>query len=495
MVAQTAESALATAQRLYARLAARRDEVHTLDAYFDGAHPLAFASDTWARDHAARFKGFADNWCGVVGSAPAERTEVAGFRLGRDADVMSDDERELWKWWEVNEGPAIASQGFLTTVITKRSTVMVWGTKNDEPVITWEHPSQVYVDRDPSNHRVVRSALKAWVEDDEQERMTLQTPEAVWKWTRPVVAGQVVNGRTSGGLYIIGAVHEIIGGGWKPYQPADDDTWPLPNPLGEVGAVEFENRPRLAREPLSDIAGTMAMQNAINLLWAYLFSAADFASMPARVVMGQEPPKVPILDENGQKIGDRPVDQESLKQGRLLWLTGQNTKIGQWESAKLDVFTGVITHQVKHVSAQTRTPLYLVHGELGNVNGETLTALDTPLNDKVREGHKFHTPRVRDMFRLNALVLNKKDVAEACRTGNVQWRNPATRSDSQVSDAALKDRQIGWSFAGILEKRYGMSQTEIDREIGRVQAERRNPYLDAMKDPAQDGADPSAVGA
>jgi hypothetical protein len=74
--------------------------------------------------------------------------------------------------------------------------------------------------------------------------------------------------------------------------------------------VEFANRPMLGGEPLSDIAGTIAMQDAINLLWAYLFVAADYASMPARVVMGQEPPKMPILDENGQKIGEKPVDIE-----------------------------------------------------------------------------------------------------------------------------------------------------------------------------------------
>lgn len=499
-MAQTPEAALAAAEKLYERLAARRPGIAQLDAYFRGEHPLAYASKEWAAQHAARFQGFSDNWCGVVGRAPAERTEVFGFQIGEDGEVLSDDERVLWRDWELNEGPAQASQGFLTSTIAKRSAVFVWGTKDDEPVMTWEHPAQVLVDYDPAVPRLRRAAIKSWVDEDaEVERLMYQTPTEVWKWSRPIAAGQVVNGRTESGLYVTGGMSPFGGGGWKPYQAPEDDAWPIPNPFGRVSIVEFPNRPMLAGEPLSDIAGTMAMQNAINLLWAYLFSAADWASMPARVVMGQEPPKMPILDENGQKVGEQPVDQEALKNGRLLWLTGQNTTIGQWESAKLDVFTSVVNIGVRHVSAQTSTPIYLVHGELGNVNGETMTALDEPLNGKVRQGHTFYTSPMREVFSLMALVRGNKEVAKAARTGTVQWKNPGVRSDAQISDAALKDRQVGWSFAGILEKRYGMSQPEIDRQIAMLREEQDDPYLarvsekDAAAVPSAD-TEPSPVG-
>lgn len=96
-------------------------------------------------------------------------------------------------------------------------------------------------------------------------------------------------------------------------------------PLGLLPIVEFPNRPLLGDGPISDIEGTMAGQDAANLMWAYLFGAADYASMPARVVMGQGPPKVPILDANGQKVSEAPIDVEQLTRGRMLWLTGQNT--------------------------------------------------------------------------------------------------------------------------------------------------------------------------
>ena len=167
----------------------------------------------------------------------------------------------------------------------------------------------------------------------------------MWKFERRRALG-VADGRTQSGLYVSGDCSS--GAGWKP-RDVGDETWPLPNPLGEVPVVEWVNRPMLGMEPLSDIEGTMAMQDAINMLWAYLFTAADHASMPARVVLGAEPPKIPILDAEGQIIGSKPAKLEDLANGRLLFLPGaggNKPDIDQWDAAKLDVFTAVIDNAI-----------------------------------------------------------------------------------------------------------------------------------------------------
>lgn len=494
------KKALDQTNRLYDRLNGRRPEIDKLKAAFRGDRPLIFASDEWKKVHKARYQGFSDNWCGVVGSAPAERTELHGFNLsGDDADAtFSREEKALWRDWEVNEGPAQASQGFLTSTIAKRSSVLVWGDDNDEPEMTWEDPSQMIVDYDPARPRKRRAALKAWIEGD-RECATLYLSDKVWKWQRPAGSASIVaNGRTESGIIITGPSFTSGGtNGWEPRQEADDDTWPIDNPMGVVPVVEYANRPMLGADPLSDIAGTLAMQDAINLLWAYLFVAADYASMPARVVLGQEPPKLPILDATGQKVGEKPVDIEALAKGRMLWLTGAKASIAQYDAAKLDVFTEIIQTAIQHISAQSRTPIYLVHGELGNVNGETLTGLDAPLVSKVRESHKFYNSPVKETFALFAAVRNDGGLAAACRVGTPLWKHPGLRSDSQISDAALKDRQVGWPFAAILAERYGLSQPKIDAIMTMVRAEQDNPYLSQLnlKDEAADAdAEPAAVG-
>jgi len=493
-VALTAKQALKITDELYGRLKNRRQEINRFENYADGKHPLRLGSEEWSQDHAKRFQGWSDNWCGVVASAPGERTALDGFRIGADDDIQSADEKELWRQWDLNEMPSQASQGFLTSRVARRSSVLVWGDEDENPVMTWEHPSQMIVDYDPST-RQSRYALKAWLDDD-RELATLYTADEVWKFQRSRVAADVVNGLSKTGLVIVSTATDLAPGGWAQREMTGDNTWPIDNPLGILPVQEFPNRPKLGGAPVSDIEGTVSMQDAINMLWKYLFAAADYASMPARVVMGQSPPKMPILNEDGVQVGEKPVDIESLQKGRMLWLTGQTTKVDQWDAAKLDVFTGVINVAVKHLAAQTRTPIHYIVGELGNVNGETLTATETPLAMKVRESHEFYTPAVRGVFRRIALVQGKRDLADACRTGQVQWRNPEIRSEAQMADAASKDKATGFPIMWIAKYRFGYTQKQLAELEVMLERERTDPVLQAaLKTVATSPAQPGVPGA
>lgn len=490
-MALTADQALKITDQLYAKLAHRRIEIQKFEAYESGKHPLRLGSEEWSQDHAERFKGWSDNWCGVVASAPGERTALDGFRVGDDDEIETPEEKELWRQWDLNEMPSQASQGFLSSRVARRSSVLVWGDSDDNPVVTWEHPSQVIVDYDPST-RVSRYALKAWL-DDELELATLYTADEVYKFQRPRMAESLANGHTPQGLIIVSDnKRHVSAGGWKQREVTGDDAWPIPNPLGILPIQEFPNRPKLGGHPISDIEGTIAMQDAINMLWKYLFAAADYASMPARVVMGQAPPKMPVLDENGVKIGEQPVDIEALQKGRMLWLTGQTTSIGQWEPAKLDVFTQVINVAVKHLAAQTRTPIHYIVGELGNVNGETLTATETPLAMKVRESHEFFTPAIRGVFRRIALVQGNDALADECRQGQVQWRNPEIRSEAQMADAASKDKATGFPLMWIAKYRFGYTQKQLAELEVMLEKERTDPVLQAALTSVANPAVPSA---
>ncbi len=225
-------------------------------------------------------------------------------------------------------------------------------------------------------------------------------------------------------------------------------------------------------KPMSDIRGTKSMQDAINLLWAYLFSAADHASLPARVITGQEPPKVPILDSSGAKIGDKPIDLEQLERGRMLWLTGQNAKIDQWDPASLNVFTEVTEKAIGHIAAQTRTPPhYLVTNKgLANLSGDALIAAETGLVKKVEEQQLYFSAAMREVFRLMAMVRGMRRVAEQLRTAEVQWKDPAMRSDAQRADSLIKKKQVGYPMRYLLESD-GHSPSEIERIMGMVRDE------------------------
>lgn len=478
----TAKEALAWVDKLHGILSKRKPEIKKAFGYFAGEQPLAYASDEWKKYHADRYNGFSDNWCGVVGRSPVERLRIDGIRVGEDTEIVDQAERDLWNDWKRNELGSQSKQGFLASTIAKRSATLVWGDDNDEPEVTWEHPAQVVVAYAASNPRTRLAALKVWSEDDKQFA-TLFLPTEVWKFERGTF-GIVTNGRTEGGLYVAGDY--AAGGGWQP-RIVGNELWPLPNPLNEVPVVEWVNRPMLGMEPLSDIQGTMAMQDAINMLWAYLFAAADQASMAARVVLGAEPPKVPILDETGQIIGSRPALIEDMANGRLLFLPGAGGNaptIDQWDAAKLDVFTTVVGNAVAHVAAQTSTPGHylLTNDAMANLNGDALTAAETPLVQKViasqENGYDF---AARETFRLMAKVRGNDALADRVRLAQIQWKDAAMHSLSQVADAATKDRSVGMSLATVLRTRYGFTPTEVAAELERVRAEQADPFL--MLDP------------
>ena len=448
------EDAQARVEKLYNRISHRSTEITTLESYYEGKQPLAYASDEWRKFHQNRYNGFSDNWCGVVANAPAERLHVEGFKLDTSTVKATDSESQLWRDWLDNEMDIQSSQGFLGSIVAKRSHVLVWGDEDGDPVVTWEHPAFVEVEYDYENPRKYVAALKVW-RDDETEFATLYLADEVWKFSRP--SRTVEDSRS----WPEQKRQAMLAGTWE-LRPRGEAPNPQPNPLGEVPITEFPNRPTLRGVPLSDIEGTMSMQNAINLLWAYLFTAADHASFPARVVMGQEPPKVPLLDDLGNKIGEKPVKIDDLANGRMLWLTGQTTKIDQFDAAKLDVFTAVIEEAVGHIAAQTRTPPhYLVANKgLSNLSGDALVAAETGLAKKVQEQQMFFTPAIRRVFRHMALVRGNQALADEARRGVVMWKDAENRSESQLSDALLKKKQIGYPFEWLVAQD-GNSPTEV----------------------------------
>lgn len=458
-----ATEALRMTIRIYTRLNARRPLIDLREKYFGGDQPLTFATDEWMKENAARYEGFADNWSAPVVNAESERIRYTGMTF----PDLPGAGKALQEHWLANEMDMYASQGFVTTLTTARSFVIVWGDKiTDQPIVTWEHPSNVEIEYDWANPRIRVAALKTWV-DETLEYATLYEPNFIWKYQRPKTKittdldSQAKQGRTA----------YSADGGWI-VRETPGETWPLNNPIGEVPVVEIQNRPTLKGDPFSEIQGVIPMQNAINLLWAYLFLAADYASMDARVVLGTSPPMIPILDSDGKKVGEKAVDMKTLREKRLLYLTDPNAKIDSWSAATLDVFTNTVDIAVGHIASQTRTPpTYLVSKTgMSNVNGDGLKASEIGLNKKVGEFWTFAEPALREVNRLIALAMGDKELAQATRLAKVTHMNPEIRSEAQLADMMVKLRAIGLPLEYLLGL-YGTDPLDIPNILAMAKAE------------------------
>lgn len=448
-MAETAQQALDLVAELSKKLNDRQADIKLWKGYYDGKQPLKYATEEYKVQFGEQYKDFRDNWCAPVADTTAEKLTPAGLQLGpregKQRDTQSREDRQFARIWAENGGPETFSLAVTEATIARRAFAIVWGDGDgtDTPEISFETPDQVIVAYDKGSRRR-RAALKQWTDGD-RDFATLYTGDFLWKFQRP----RLTSG--NGGLILPAS---YTGAKWVERRE-NDEPWPLPNPTGVVPVIELPNRPRLRSEPLSEVAGVGAMQDAVNALWAYMFTAADFAAMPQRVILNALLPKVPILDGEGQPIPGAFKDASELIQPVLrrriaAFQSGAGdgeVKIGQWDAAKLDVFQQVIEFAVGHIAAQSRTPVhYFVTGKISNISGDGLKAFSEAHTSKIRERSVYYGYAIKEIAAVAYLMLGKKKLAAAARAGTVKWQDFEARSEGAVADKLLKLKQIGFSF-------------------------------------------------
>lgn len=454
---------------LESELIRRRSEIDRNNDYYRGQHPLRFASKEFAKYHGARYRDFSDNWVGVVADSPVERLTVTGFKAAGDAQA----DKELWRVWQENGLDADSQLGFLGAVNSARSFALVWGDPDDDdtPLVTFEDAAQCIVAYEPGSRRRRRAALKRW-QDGNSDFATLYLPGEVWKFERPMQrqdkSPQMADVDEEMRLWLPSGAEEKMRT-WEPRE-LDTEPNPQPNPMGVVPMVELPNKPLLVDDPISDVSGVVAMQDAINLLWAQCFTASDYASFPQRIVMGAERPMIPKLNSAGEIIGQQPVDLGKFNVERVLWITGKDAKIAEWQAANLAAYTSLIEVAVGHIAAQTRTPQHYLIGKMANLSGDALLAAETGLVQRVGEKMLWFGQSLREVARLIALAQDDIGKAKAMRAGSVMWADAESRSHAQMADALLKLKQLGFPFQW-LALRYGLTPTEVADMLTMVEQE------------------------
>jgi hypothetical protein len=485
LMSSEAREAVTALNALAYELAEREKLVKRRLDYYGGQHKLRFASPEFSDYFGDRFEGFSDNWTAPVVQAPTERMNPLGIRLDliddegglpgvSDEDAARGVDREMERVWAANECDRGFSETAVITLAAARGFATVWGDRLDEdtPRVTFERPDQAIIRY--GEVRQPKDGLRLWRDDRHEYAVYDDGGSFLWKWRRNAIAQ---DGRLRSGL----VVPATAIGGWEPWQPDHDDVWPLPNPMGEMAMVELSNQSLLDPDnPLSDIDGVTAMQDAINLVWAYLMNALDYASLPQRIVTGAEYPKVPVLDQNGQKVGERIVPLDELVKDRILWIPGEDASTAEWTAASLDVFSRVIEQAIEHIAAQTRTPPHYLIGKVANLSAEALTAAETGLVSKTEERIVYINPGVKGVYRKIAVAQGDARKARAVRSGKVVWRDTQFRGLGQKVDALQKLKAIGFPFEWIAEQ-FGLEPAEVRRVLRMQEAEmRRRAELDPV---------------
>ena len=320
------------ANRLADKIQFRRPSIGTHTDYVLGKRgKLKFASKEFKRYMSDRFSDFSDNWCLPVAQAPVERIKFKGFVPYDDVKLGTG----IMKCLDRNDFERGLQEAALMMTTTGRAFALV--TQVDGRArITFEHPDSAAVIYDARTGQPSAGFLIQ--QGDDKEYGTLMLPGWTVSMERKKML-DLTDQRVPPDVY-----------GWKMNDPQ-------PTGLDTIPLREFRNQMLLDNAPISDIAHVESMQDTVNVVWAYLLNALDYASLPARVILGGDPLVEPVYNEEGQQVGEKPIELDKQVLERIYQFTGDNVNLGEWSSSNLNVFIPVIEKAVEHIAAETRTPV------------------------------------------------------------------------------------------------------------------------------------------
>jgi hypothetical protein len=389
---------------LTARLDAQAKRVAIPTAYYNGDHPLQFATSKFKEAFGNLFRAFADNWCEIVVEAPVERLQVIGFRMGA---TPSADE-EAWAIWQRN---SMDLESMIAHTEAGKCGVayLLVDPNEGDPIITVEHPAQAIVAVDPGNRRNRLAALKRWLGEDGFLYANVYLPGDIFKFRSSVAMG-------------LG-----LAATWEPTDYGK-------NSLGVVPMIPMENKPSMLLPGVTDLAPAMPIQNAINKLCTDMLVASEFGAFRQRVLTGVEIPRDP---ETGRPLGRSEI---VAAMSRLWTFESENAKVYDLNPTDLTNFVKAVEMFKADLAAQTRTPPHYLLGQVVNASGDALKVAEAGLVSKCKRKIMFYSDPHEEAMAL-ALRATGRDITSA--QIDSLWSDPERTSLAELVDACVKKRTLG----------------------------------------------------
>ncbi|MFE7399625.1 phage portal protein [Streptomyces sp. NPDC057557] len=441
-----------------------------------GVDPREIAE--WMRD--AR-----TNWLSLVIDSPGERLGVDGFRFG-DTDSDTSDgaatsDTEANRIWQENSMDADSSLVHYGAMSQRRAFVLVERGDDGRPVLTHETPTQVAVEHEQGNRRKLAAGLKLWRDDwTGQTRATLWTPTQVHEFTTKTQA-PAFSGRSA----------ELRG--WDALALPNHPDGYRTNELGAVPLVPFINRRNRRPEGFAEHEDVLSIQNRINLSLINLIAAMKYGAFRQRYAAGLEVDEDPLT---GKAIQPFQLDI------RKLWTTDDaDVKFGEFAATDLVPYVRAVEAAVQDLAAISRTPPHYLIGAVVNVSGDALKAAETGLISKVRDRQRVFGESWENVMRLAFRVLGDETRAKAWSAETI-WRDPESRTVSELADAAVKKASAGVPWRQRMEDMgytpAQIARMEIDRAadaLNATPAEDPQPAsLQAKRDAKQPTTDQPVIG-
>jgi hypothetical protein len=185
--------------------------------------------------------------------------------------------------------------------------------------------------------------------------------------------------------------------------------------------------------------------------------AGEFTAFRIKWATGIDIP----TDDNGD-----PLMPFNVAMDRLWTSENPDAKFGTMEATDLKVYRDAIEQGVQQLAAITRTPPFMLLGNLTNLSAEALKATESGL---VKKALQRQTTFGESWERLMSMALRASGDGRDASSMETIWRDPENVSESQHVDALTKLYTIGLPAEAVWEE-WGASPQQIER-FRRMRAE------------------------
>jgi hypothetical protein len=425
-VSQTDPRILAARMQAF-RLAMYR----TYNAYYNGQHRLAFASEKFRSAFGRLFFQFADNLCPCIVDSMADRMSIIDFTAQKGPDTLG---KTAWDFWVDQKMPRKTSELHKETLRCGDGYVIVWPDPDSGlPCIYPQITEQIVPFYDDEVPGKMLWAAKAWQNPDQFIRLNMYYPDRIEKW---ITVKKMASMPTKPGYW----TKFVVPG----------ESWPLHNQWGQIPVFHFANNTHPGKFGKSELKDAMPMQDALNKSVIDMLVAMEYAALPQRWMVGVELE----VDENT----GLPVLPFQPSIDRVWTVADREARMGQFDAANLSQLIQVQENMRLEIARVTRTPLHLMMPAEIAPSGDALKVLEDPLVKKV-EDRMLHFGDVWCNVMLFALQM--QNLAGKTDALGVKWANPAPKSSLEDAQTLQIKQTIGVSTNQCLEE-MGYTETEIE---------------------------------
>lgn len=418
--------------------------------YYEGDQPLLYVTESvrnYFRSRARSQLRFVENWVSVVVASVLERIHLQALhhtnpkvdavlqRLLAEGDVVGLS-------YDVHEQALATGEAYL----------IVWPSLTDMqqrmPRPFFQVPGSVVALVDNEDATRMVAAAKWWKDSEGFVRLTLYTPEALYRYrSRARAAG------SDSGEDITDA---------RAFAPYGTETAPAveANPTGRLPVVRFQTHKAAATPEYLKAAPA---QDMLNKTLADQMVTGEWGAFPQRYIVTNA--DLSQLESKPAGLWEIPAGVEGV----------EPTKVGQFDPADLSNYTKVIEHFVAAIAAISRVPSYYLRAGGETPSGEALRLMDSVLVHRAKARMAAFAPAWKQVARL---MLAFEGVQADLADLQVEFADPAVTFPDKVADARAKNRQAGMPLTSILREE-GKPEAFIRQVQDDLLEERQEASLEA----------------